>query len=279
MISFKQFLQESYSQELPPAEETFRQIKKDCEKFLTDAEDMFPLLRGTGSKYYSLTKFQQPTNRPPRDSTKKQDTYYNQMFEQAFGISNLRRTSYFGTYSWSAAKQYGEVHYLFPIGDYKICSSEEIYDLLNDVSKIYANVANNFIKTNREFETYLSLPEDITDIVSIYFSDYYSTHKDGIIDFFRNYAEHNSMVQIPDEMAYQFRNTIEDLSVKEFAKQYKIADKLKDLEFLSNASKTEIMFYKGDGYYLIKPKTALDYLGSRGLETSYEGLIKYVKNI
>lgn len=128
-MSFKKFLLESTHPDAANIEKDFlRNIKKDCGNFLKDAVNYPPVFRGMRNPNYELLKKVVRKDRRPRDTDRLLSEIFDEILLYITGIRGRTQASFASTDVRSVAT-YGDVHYMFPVGDYKIIYSPEIYDL------------------------------------------------------------------------------------------------------------------------------------------------------
>jgi len=106
-------------------------IKRDCQPYLQQAkpfDSYTQLLRGMGGRNDNFLKKQiRLENRKPKDIPQELHNRINQYFEQHYGASF--RNALFTSSDYIQAENYGNVYYIFPIGDFKFLWSPDIEDL------------------------------------------------------------------------------------------------------------------------------------------------------
>jgi len=107
-------------------------IKRDCQPYLQEAKPFDPykqLMRGMGkaTKNFIDNKSIRLDERTPKDIPKQLHDKINQYFNQKFGGSF--RNALFATGDYIQAENYGNVYYIFPIGDFKYLYNPDIEDL------------------------------------------------------------------------------------------------------------------------------------------------------
>ncbi len=126
----KEFMLEGVS---PAMLQTFAGIiKRDCQPYLREAKPFDPyvqLMRGMGeaNKNFIDNKSIRLDDRTPKDIPKELHDKINQFFKQKFGGSF--RNALFATGDYIQAENYGNVYYIFPIGNFKYLYNPEIEDL------------------------------------------------------------------------------------------------------------------------------------------------------
>ena len=126
----KEFIREGASQ--GEIYEIIHAIKRDCQPYLQQAEPFDAdsnLMRGMGSakKNFIDNKSIRLDERTPKDIPKELHDKINQYFNQKFGGSF--RNALFATGDYIQAKNYGNVYYIFPIGDFNFLYNPNIEDL------------------------------------------------------------------------------------------------------------------------------------------------------
>lgn len=105
-------------------------IKQHCQRYLYDvrATDSW-LYRGmqnqTVDEVFTMDHFK---TRAPRDSSIAYNVFFNAGIEFAFDIPMVRSTTLFCSGDKDAVREYGQVYFVFPQGDYKYLWSPKIQD-------------------------------------------------------------------------------------------------------------------------------------------------------
>lgn len=284
MISFKQFLLEG-KETLPLNDASLRIIKQNCSKFLNEGIHT-PLYRGgTGSPQMTIKYYPQPTNRKPLDSPELLQNVYNMCFEKAFGIKNLRSTSYFVTFRIGSAIAYSKedpkkARIVFPSGDYKFAHSNTFDDLLDHARNIANNVVDEYLSQYiSELENLEYSDAERYTIIKAALSDkgkFLGLEKTEKFEHFKQYAD---KLNISTEV---FIQRLEDLFANEYKMAYEIDDKFGN--FLGSVS--EFNVFEGNGFYMFYSSDIVDFMISQkpelketGFTKIYESFLNYIKNL
>jgi hypothetical protein len=113
MISFKRYLESG---------ETTAVIQEKCKPFLEQSKGV-PLYRGYGGVIDKLTApeykiIKVRKDRKPLDTDIQVHGLINAYFHDKFGV-NVRSEGLFATGEIGTAKEYGNVNYVFPVGEFK----------------------------------------------------------------------------------------------------------------------------------------------------------------
>lgn len=139
MQSFKTFLEEQAALDTLQGYKLILKLadilKTECDPFLTESNG-YPLYRGAAQEFHksgsekTLKRKSIRTDRMPRHS--KHDNWFNWAFnalaENAFGIKQIRNSSLFCTGDKWIAQDFGPIHYVFPIGNFKYLWSPKVHD-------------------------------------------------------------------------------------------------------------------------------------------------------
>jgi len=132
-------------------------IGKNCKPFLKEINyDIFnySLFRGLNSEENFIQSRVRLSDRKPRDTDINVHNAINKYFVEKFG--EPFRNALFATGDVSVAVEYGDVYFIFPVGDFTFCWSTEIEDLLpiseeleDDIEEILNTLKNgNYSNTN-----------------------------------------------------------------------------------------------------------------------------------
>jgi len=107
-------------------------IKRDCQPYLQEAKpfDAYTqLMRGMGkaNKNFIDNKSIRLDDRTPKDIPKELHSRINSYFKQKFG--GEFRNALFASGDYIQAENYGNVYYIYPIGDFKYLYNPDIEDL------------------------------------------------------------------------------------------------------------------------------------------------------
>lgn len=263
MITFKQFLNED-KQLYELNDDTLKLVKSKCKKFLENLPDDF-LYRGTKTRNKEgIVYYPQPTNRIPKDSSPEYNNQNNLFFREAFGIENLRNTSYFGVRDERDTNQYGELNLLLPAGDYKfVVGKETMTDLYADRRKLAYKIIVNLTKKYKQLETDHSFSHGILEILRHADLNFTNMNLNDIEELLKTYVE-----QTPQNINFlELKKDILFAAAEVIKQEFYNGD---DLEVKTQYRSSEFMFYQGDGYFLVTPDAMRLALLERNLNVGYE---------
>lgn len=244
-MRFKTFLQENTYRAL---EDILPVIKKECEPFLkalAGSESVFNvqgegLVRGFSNP--ELGYYPHPTDRKPRDSGAAFNLMFNTGFEEAFGIPLVRTKTFFATGDVRNAMVYGPACYVFPKGDFEYYWSDTIGDALDQDFYFYRGIFSNLLKLGFKPD---DLPEGNTDSYKIDEGRkiWNNLQSDGVTpsDIVTGRAKKHI-----EKMGFSNEDLLHACQ-EYFKDEYVKGDNLQ----LAIGKKSEVMFTKSDGYYLI----------------------------
>jgi hypothetical protein len=128
-------------------------IRQKCAPFLEQAGNR-PLYRGYGGPFASLVKGAREVtvrkDRKPRDSTPFVHGLLDTYFQKKFGVK-VRSEGLFATGDKNAARLYGQLHYVFPVGDFKFVWGEHNGEAIYDTMR-WARTIENLMRVSKEEE-------------------------------------------------------------------------------------------------------------------------------
>jgi len=136
--TFKDFLLEKYEN----PQKYIDTLNRDCAPFLRDVGGManinemcirrppLGVLRGMNTATDTFLTKEVRAGRTPVDTSKEMHVLMDNWFNDKFG-HRYRSNSIFASPRISQARAYGNVYMIFPIGEYKVCSSPKVRDLFN----------------------------------------------------------------------------------------------------------------------------------------------------
>lgn len=274
--TFKQYLLEE-KQSFSITDETLKKLKQDCSKFLNE-ETSHALYRGTNSSFNGMRFYPQRAERTPTGTSSFANKIFSAAFDKKFGNPNLRKTSYFGTYDQDQASEYGSIKYLFPCGDYKYCSSLFISDAINYNSNetLIENISAHYQKKHiEESDNQYADPKFCKRFFVFYL---------GEIEACENYTNFISCVTlaarkdstVPKDLQ-KFKKEVYDILIEEFGKLYFISSSLSS-KSAKQLGENEIMFFEGNGHYLLNIDSVKEFLRSKNMSQTYESFISYLRN-
>jgi hypothetical protein len=148
----------------------WEKINADCKPFLEQSKGI-PMFRGVAPKYVggeraeyaTFEKRSVRTDRIPRSSA--HDAFFNWSFnavmEREFKIKNIRYSSLFATGSEAQAVYYGDLHFIFPIGNFDTIWSKRVNDSYEEI-----NLLNHM---RHEFENRAAYAEWVDENLEPYF--------------------------------------------------------------------------------------------------------------
>ncbi len=116
-------------------------LKRDCQYFFKESKDL-PMMRG--HSYFAkeevlFSKKQIRQDRNPRSSG--HDSFFNwshnTYFKETFGVNNIRSSSLFVTGSDATARYYGDLYFIFPIGEFDYYWTSFVADSYEDFDFLY----------------------------------------------------------------------------------------------------------------------------------------------
>lgn len=126
-------------------------IKKDCQPFLKDWKTKYKQenLWSGRRKIIRFDKRKIRKNRTPRDTPIELHKEMDKWFHKKFGVK-ARSESLFCTFNEKDSQLYGEPHIIFPIGKYKMISSNKIEDIYFVLETLFTNAigTNTFLWDN-----------------------------------------------------------------------------------------------------------------------------------
>lgn len=163
MLTFKKFLTEDTQQILytdstwnsTALNDVIKMIKRDCDQYLKEIKDPMKVRAYRGIQVYRpqplVIKKYVRTNRHPVDTPNNISKLMDNWFNKKFGIK-FRSEALFVTGNVIAAKHFGYVYIVFPIGNYDYSWSPVYSDLTDD----FANALSKKIKQYPEEYKYLN---------------------------------------------------------------------------------------------------------------------------
>lgn len=103
-------------------------INKDCSTFLQGIHYGQKLLRGSKRQVPLILKTKPRNDRVPRDMPEKLHKVLDMEFKKRFGVKARSEAVFCGTNA-NITDEYGESHYVFPIGNFKMIWSDTIDDI------------------------------------------------------------------------------------------------------------------------------------------------------
>lgn len=136
ITSFKTFISEvTNTDKKDLIENIINTIKRDCKIYLENNNKRNSLYRGISKNFSSsfknkyFNKLYSRSRKEPLHTNKLVNDYFNKVFEEKHGISNIRDVSIYVTVTKETAEDYGNIFIVFPIGDYNIWYNERVNDL------------------------------------------------------------------------------------------------------------------------------------------------------
>jgi hypothetical protein len=240
MKTFKDFLSDSIDG--PSVDGIVEMLKRDCSPFLKVAKvHNYPLLRGMDETSIVST-IPQPKYRKPKDSTAAFNKMFNFIVEGAIGVKDIRAQTLFCTTNFQQANIYGNVHYIFPKGDYKFIWSPEIYDSYSSDTLFLRAFSDSLVKELGIFQS-ISFKMARRLWTRIAENENYLTDNEKLAELFEiceiQFKEGADLVHA---MASTAKPAFENL-------QYQTSGLR-----LAFKSMNEILFYESGGYYAIYPE-------------------------
>lgn len=129
-------------------------IKKECIPFLEVSNEWGNIFsRGMNSSNFA-GKSTVRHNRPPKDMPGPVHEIFDEYFREVHGWP-YRSASLFVTSDTEQASEYGDVHYIFPIGEFEVCWSNKTHDLYSTfrakINSLYTEIFSD-IKDNELFK-------------------------------------------------------------------------------------------------------------------------------
>jgi hypothetical protein len=245
-MRFKQFLNEEI--DFKNLDEILAKIKGECGLFLHEADGL-PLLRGFGSrtKYpQNAGSFQEmPTNRYPRDSNPGFNFMFNLGIEEAFGVHEIRKNSLFATGSLDQSYEYGQPHFIFPVGQVKLLCAPYINDSFFAEQQIYDRISKNLpaIENERPPLSYRQLELIFSDMSLKFSVEKILSGNKSLDEIIKESYDHVLSIKVENiptgkEFLAAINKTFTDLYVK--------SDIVAAIK-----SQTEILIYEANGFYAI----------------------------
>jgi len=141
-------------------------LANECEPFLRDLErPLHPdsmMFRGMATSNASpIQKLTVKRNRRPTDTPLHLHRVADDWFFDNFGWRG-RSAGLFCTGSKTQARGYGDVHAVFPVGDYEIIWSPRVKDLYREAESAF-KVASQAVRSTRNFEDEAELKNEVMD--------------------------------------------------------------------------------------------------------------------
>lgn len=250
MISFKQFVTEQFSHTF-----TNLEYSKAQNAFYRDSNSL-KLYRGMELGDEKVLKLPHPTKRPAKNSDPATVLMFNSMINAALGISDVRGSSIFCNGLKKVAKSYGDVHKVYPIGDYKFIWSPKIMDSYLYESRIWDKIENEFrllskinilndlepffremLKAQIKYDTWVSSTSRDKFIREIAEKFIYQGYWANVKTFYKS----------EEEFLDLFPNMLKEALAKAGRELYQDTDMKKAIE-----SGCEVLIYKSDGYFAVK---------------------------
>ena len=166
MKTFKNFINEQHEETLTGYKLVLalkEKLKKDCSFFFNESKKL-PMLRGAdlgehqkGEKWLPKTFVKQSirTDRKTRNSHNNPFFFwsFNAAVEHQFGIKDIRSKSLFCTGNIGMARYYGDINFVFPIGQFKYIWSPEINDSYEDIHLMHFSDIQHTGEKSGEFES------------------------------------------------------------------------------------------------------------------------------
>lgn len=153
-------------------------LEKDCAPFLSEIK--YPLYRGLRKRSLARTEVMPSvymmstrSDRTPMNMPEEIQTIFDDFFEKEFGV-RFRTSGAFATFNQELSAQYGAAYMIFPIGKYKMLSSNVVddayFDLLHatpdspnpHIAKAFTEIGN---KLNFISDDYAYRPAEIIPLV------------------------------------------------------------------------------------------------------------------
>lgn len=134
-MKFYSYLNESHGLN----KSAFEKMVKDCKPFLRELKksNYEFLYSGRISAYEKFNKKKIRKRRKPRDTSIEVHNMLNKAFKERFGVK-ARSEGFFITNNPHDVTKYGEPHYVFPVGNYKLIYSYNVMDLYMHLKHEYA---------------------------------------------------------------------------------------------------------------------------------------------
>jgi hypothetical protein len=257
-MRFKTFLAEDNHFSL---DEVVALISRHCGSFLKSSGGV-PVFRGMKASYGNdvAIKFDHPSNRSPKDSSKEFNVMFNAAIEHVHGVQEIRAKSLFASGKPSQAAAYGPLHFLFPIGGFEFMWSPEIIDAWGDdkifYGKIMSTIVHDLNISRMEYNHVLSLKQVISDLIDVGHIRTGHQFLTGITNTLAQktfatrfntgrryeYDDREPSIKIPDNMFDVLKE-----GLTEVGSMYRHTGSL----VTAIKSKCEIMFYFTEGYFMV----------------------------
>lgn len=260
-------------------------INKECQPFLNDSNG-HELMRGISRDPRDETVLftPQPTNRNPRDSSVPFNTLFNLTIYAAFGIEKIRQHSVFCTGNHAETHEYGDAHYIFPKGEYKILYSIKVIDSVNYEDEWTNDLSHYIIDGIKELKliNYLSLHVSkfiysSSDELNSWDLDWLTNPSDEQAKWF--FERFKSLVD--KSILSKFDNIKHKELIKAFYEGLKKIGKdfyINDNDIVKAIkSDGEILMYESSGYFAVPRKAIADY-SEEGSNNVYTHLLDKIKN-
>lgn len=128
----------------------FEKMVKDCKPFLKELKksDYEFLYSGRKDVYQNFKKKKTRKRRRPKDTPIEIHNILDKSFKENFGVK-ARSESFFVSNNPYEVGEYGRVHYVFPVGNYKLIYSNKVQDLYryiaHKISAEFGDSAEYFI--------------------------------------------------------------------------------------------------------------------------------------
>lgn len=122
-------------------------IKKDCKPYLNDViriyKNYFFYSGRNDSRDFLKKDVRQ--DRVPRDTPPEIHEFLDEWFKRKFGV-RARSQSVFCSFYESDADGYGNIYYVFPVGEYKAISNKDINDLSDSIVNNVINSTESVLR-------------------------------------------------------------------------------------------------------------------------------------
>ena len=157
-MRLRSYISESYMNE-EEINKAVASVKKNCQPFFkkmgSSGEFLYRGHHSLATFGKLLTKVKPRKERKPLDTSQELHDYLDELFKKYHGWK-ARSKAIFATASRKAAKHYGKLYYMFPIGDFSFLYHPELEDMVEILESLRIHMRGDCDPVVRRKEPYFS---------------------------------------------------------------------------------------------------------------------------